>query len=85
MLEMDSIVVPFGSAAAVANLEGLLLAGVLRKEGDQRRAYVRFRFGRIRDDALADRPLSDLFSRSSSAVARWTTPRRRTLQYAANT
>jgi len=64
MLEMDSIVVPFGSAAAVANLEGLLLAGVLRKEGDQRRAYVRFRFGRIRDDALADRPLSDLFSRS---------------------
>lgn len=65
MLETDSVVLPFGSAAtAAANLDYLLLAGVLRKEGEQRRSLIRFRFGRIRDDALADRPITDLFARS---------------------
>jgi len=65
MLETDSVVLSFGSAAtAAANLDGLLLAGVLRKEGEQRRSLMRFRFGRIRDDALANRPITDLFARS---------------------
>ncbi len=65
MLEADSVALPFAvAAAAAANLDGLLLAGALRKEGEQRTARVRFRFGRIRDDALADRPTADLFARS---------------------
>jgi hypothetical protein len=64
MLQADSVVLPFREAAATAtNLDELLLAGILRKEGDQRRARVRFRFGRIRDDALSDQPIADLFTR----------------------
>lgn len=65
MLDADSVVLTFGAAAsAAANLDALLLAGVLRKEGDQRRARVRFRFGRFRDDALSDRPIAGLFTQS---------------------
>ena len=64
MLDADSVVLPFAATVTAAtHLDGLLLAGVLRKEGDQRQAFVRFRFGRIRDDALADRPITDLFAR----------------------
>ncbi len=63
-LDADSVVLPFAAADAdAANLDGLLLSGVLRKEGAQRNARVRFRFGRIRDDALANQPVADLFAR----------------------
>jgi hypothetical protein len=64
MLAADAVALPFSDAARIsAHLDDLLVSGVLRKEGAPRNSRVRFRFGRVRDDALAALPVGDLFDK----------------------
>jgi hypothetical protein len=63
MLQADAIALPIADVVGTAaHLDGLLSSGVLRNEGGSRNARVRFRFGRIRDDALAASGVEELFA-----------------------
>jgi hypothetical protein len=65
MLEHDSVNLLYPVARQASPLvDQLLREGILRADGDERQRHVRFRFGRVRDDALYEMPTDALFSKA---------------------
>jgi hypothetical protein len=64
MLKADSVNLPYSLARQTTDLvDALINEGVLRSEGAERQPHVRFRFGRLRDDALRSQPTHELFEK----------------------
>jgi hypothetical protein len=64
MLQHDNVNLPYSIARQATFLvDHLLREGVVRSDGDERNRHLRFRFGRVRDDALQSLTIDALFDK----------------------
>jgi hypothetical protein len=64
MLAADRVSLPYGRAYEASNVtDELIKEGLLRSDGKGRTPYVRFRFGRVRDNILSDKSFDALFGK----------------------